>query len=446
MSSLKKAVHLWVCDTDGGVHVLCHVTSTSTENMRWREVEETSQYLQVVGGSEDIVCSVNDQELYIRDNVSYSMPLGKTWLPTGCHMTQVAVGSKYLVVILPEGGVLIGNVNPVRSKNFCPIKWEEISSHTPKKLAHITMTLDDVLFGVTSGGDVYGCYGIQELSRPLNWDFLSKPPIPARRGFLSSLFQSTPTVLFDHVTSNSEGVWCYSKRNDQLWLLTVRELAMTDKVSRQTSWTRFNFESSAPKLTAITCHPENSFTLYGISEDGKTLFEMQASDSSVTISELPFHGCGDISMATISCCQVTSREEEEQTTPSLYPKLPKKEKGLCCENGTCSFCLKRSPLTFTGTTFTNDLYTIDNYRQQLKTFRREERNISSQSEGTKRFREDTDFSYLSPCQQVTTLNRRRRHPFTHKLIRDIPVIVSSHSSHKEVGNVTIIIITSNSNC
>lgn len=464
----STSLHLWVSDTNGGIHVLCHVnteaTSSSSQDMKWREVEENSDYHQLVGGASDVILGVDcsDKELFVRDKVSYSEPLGKKWLPTGCHVTHTAVGKQYIgVIIHEERRALIGTISLVRGSHFCPIKWEEISGDIPRDLAYITMTTDDVLYGITVGGVVYGCYGIRELTRPLIWEFLSKPPVPARKGFLSSLFGTTPTTIFDHVTSNGKGVWCYSQRNSEIWLLNIYE---KPNKTHNTNWTRFNLPSSTPKLISITCNPmggTNETTLYGISEDGHGLYELIPIGNKIDIFELPFHGYGDITMTTVTCSLLMKKEEKEvKTIPSLYPKLPKlsPEKGLCCENGTCSFCLGRSSLTsvstettstwgttaMTGVTstslispgYTKDLYTVDNYRQQIKDFRRGQRSHSPSLEGAKKAKEGNDFEYLSSPRQATptTARKRRSHSITQRLVRDIPVVVTTSTSAERVRN------------
>ena len=402
-----SAVHLWICDDAGGVHVLCHVTSDPETQMKWRQVEETSPYGSVVGGANDSVCSVvkDDGELHVRDKINYSNPLGKAWLPTHCHVTKVAIGSKYLVAVLKEGGTLIGNIGRVRSSSYCPIKWEEISPPFPPKLTHVAMTTSDFLYGVTEGGEVHGCHGISDDTRPIKWKKLSKPPIVSMLGYISSLFRSSSQLLFDTVTTSADGLWCYSKRNDTLWLFQLPNTGF----STSCSWKSFSLRNLAPKLASISGHPNNLLTIYGITEDGQYLYEMtgKEAESVVSLSELPYHGHGDIVMTTVACSLLTGKEESS-IEPSLYPKLPKMRR----ENDD-------------EVIDTSDaLFTLDDYQEHSRSERKRRRNFDDELYETKRGKDDTDFSYLSSCQQTTPPRTKMyRHPFTHKLIRDIPVTI-----------------------
>ena len=403
-----SAVHLWICDDVGGIHVLCHVTSDPETQMKWRQVEEASPYGSVVGGANDSVCSVvkEDGELHVRDKIDYSNPLGKVWLPTHCHVTKVAIGNRYLVAVLKEGGTLIGNIGRVRSSSYCPIKWEEISPPFPSKLAHVTMTTSDFLYGVTEGGEVHGCHGISDDTRPINWEKLSKPPIVSMLGYISSLFRASSQLLFDNVTTSAEGLWCYSKRNDTLWLFQLPN----DRFSTN-SWKSFPLKSPAPKLVSISGHPNNLLTIYGITEDGQCLYEMNGKEAEpvLSLTELPYHGHGDIVMTTVACSLLCGKEEIN-SEPSLYPKLPK---------------MRREEVDDEVIDTTNTLFTLDNYQRQIRSERKRRRNFDDQSNETKRGKDDyTDLSYLSSCQQTTSPRTKMyRHPFTHKLIRDIPVTI-----------------------
>lgn len=413
-AATRSAVHLWICDQVGGVHVLCHVTSNPVVPMKWRQLEESSAYRCIVGGAN--ICSISeDGEMFVRDKIKYSDPLGKAWLPTRYHVNQLSIGNHYIVAVLQEGGALIGNISRVRSSSYCPIKWEEITPPTPPKLAHIAMTTSDFLYGVTEGGDTYGCHGIPEDTRPITWEMLTKPPILSRRGFLANLFKSSPRLLFDHVTCSAEGLWCYTKCNDTLWLLSNQQS------TNQIAWKSYTLPSHAPKLTSISGHPHNLLTLYGITECGKYLYEIQGKEAEPTleITELPYHGHGDIVMATISCCMLYDEEEEEEDE-SLYPKLPKRSKEEVMNH-----------------------YTIDNYQRQAINKERK-RTRSDYNNDTKRIKEDTDYDYMLPYQQTSLSSPAKtkmyRHPFTHKLIRDIPVtIVTKRRVRHRVPHTLIII-------
>ena len=442
----NSAVHIWICDTEGSVHVLCHVTDSI---MKWREVDGTISHIDC---THNVICGINqsDQDLCIRTGVSFESPLGKKWARSGCLVEKIAVGRSYVAAWLKDGGILIGEIGLIRNTDFCPLKWIEIDNATPTNLIHITMNCNDVLFGVTGNGDIYGCYGIQEKDHALKWEQLSKaPPLAKRRGFFRSLFQSEPSNLFDSVVSFADGIWCYKKESHELWLLIIQAIIFSNNVSRKASWTRHQFPDSTPKLTAISCHPSDQSILYGISDNGDTVYMIKLVGPVMQVSELPFHGCGDIVMATLSCSLV-HKKEDEPATPSLYPKLPKKEKGLCCENGTCSFCQYRTNLASRSTPHR---YSVDYYREQLKRHKEEGRKRYSLSNtetrystpvtesgeddfdiepvGKKRKRDDDDddLSYLSPCQQVTPpplkKRRHRRRPFTYPLIEDIPIVLTT---------------------
>lgn len=447
-----SAVHIWICDTEGSVHVLCHVTDNI---MKWREVDGTISQIHC---SQNVVCGISqsDQDLCIRTGVSFESPLGKKWARTGCLVEKIAVGRSYVAAWLKDGGILIGEIGLIRNTDFCPLKWFEIDDATPTNLKHISMNCNDVLFGVTANGDTYGCYGIQEKDHVLKWELLSKaPPLAKRRGFFRSLFQSEPSNLFDSVSCFSDGIWCYKKESHELWLLTIQGIIFSNKLSRKASWTRHQLPDSTPKLAAISCHSLDQSILYGISENGDNVYMIKLVGPVIQVSELPFHGCGDIVMVTLSCSLV-DKKEDESATPSLYPKLPKKEKGLCCENGTCSFCQYRSNLEARSTP---QYRNIDYYREQLKKYKKEGRKHYSLSSAETRYsipvtetgeddfdtepvsrkrrRDDNDeLSYLSPCHQVTPpplkKRRYRRRPFTYPLIEDIPIAVTIPSVVSQV--------------
>ena len=86
--------------------------------------------------------------------------------------------------------------------------------------------------------------------------------------------------------------------------------------------------------------------VFALSSDGGNVVRLGLSSAKVQWEELPFHGCGDITLSSLSVCHV--RKEWQRTSPapspSLYPKLPKlmrKERDVCCENGTCWFCQRQ---------------------------------------------------------------------------------------------------------
>lgn len=413
-------MHLWACDTNNEIHVLCHVTSTENFEMKWREVD--GELSQVSSGS-NIICGItSDKQLHVRTNVSYQDPLGKKWAETGFDdIKQLAVGGAYLAVWLPKGGVLIGSTNLIRNRDFCPIKWGEIADATPTDLVQITMCCDDILYGITKGGAVYGCYGIREEMKPLQWELIAKPPAIAKSGFLKSLFKRS-NALFHDISCNSKGVWCYSKDNQEVWHLIISG-------KNKTSWTKYKLPNSTCQLISIKCHPLYPI-IYGLSIDSTTIYQINVTGPLLlSVNELPFHGCGDIVIATISCSIVykSNDEEEEEGVRSLYPKLPK---DICCETGTCGFCLTRNTL--------NSTKTFDEPRTKYPVPIEESRGSVA---GRKRQREDTDYElvYLSPCHQATPPYKRRRHyskRFTQQLIKDIPITVAHPTNVLEVSNVS----------
>ena len=410
-STSSSSVHLWVCDTEKEVHVLCHVTSSEKQESKWREVDGSMS--EVIGGSNGTVCGISDNELMIRTNISYSDPLGKKWCNTSLNeFKQLVVGRDYIAVWLPNDKILLGNVHLVRNRDFCPIKWGEITDSTPPQLAKMTMSHNNTLYGVTKGGEVYGCYGINEPMKTLKWELITKPPPIVKRGFLSSLFKRS-NALFHDIGCNTHGIWCYSKDNHEIWQLVIHS-------KNKTSWSRYKLPSSTSQLISMTCNPSLP-VIYAISIDSITLYQIEVSGPVLmNVTELPFHGCGDIVIATISCCLVTN-DKEDTPPPALYPKLPK-ETDLCCENGTCTYCLTRNTLAHISLPMTE---------------------TSNKSiAGTKRHREsiDNEFEYLSPCHQATPPYKRKRYTrysLTHRLIKDIPVIVVPPTNVMEVSNVCI---------
>jgi hypothetical protein len=369
--------------------------------MKWREVDGEMDH--VISGTKGLVCGIDaaDRQLHVRVGVAWDTPLGKKWAVTGFKdIEQLAVGGDYLSIWQVESGVLIGNVNFIRSHDFCPIQWGEVADATPIDLFKITMSIDDVLYGVTKGGVVYGCYGIKNPDQNLHWEELSKPPPIARRGLIKSfLFKSQP--IFHDIGANTNGVWCYSQDKHEVWYLSIKELPSSSH-RHMCNWTRYSLPPSVPQLSTITCHPTN-LTIYGISIDETAIYRLDVEGLTIRGTELPFHGCGDITMTTLSCSLVRQGQVQEEATPSIYPKLPKLS--LETEN----------------TFYTNSYNTGSNIDVTFTS--------SLQRAGIKRRREDDEeFAYLSPCEQATpSIKRRRTHRrcynLTHRLIKDIPIIV-----------------------
>ena len=480
----EEATHIWVCDSDGGVHVLCHVTSSKEQRMKWREVDGMMK--EVHCGSEGLVCGVdNEGILNIRTDVTIDSPLGKKWKKTDCKVYKVTVGTKYIAIWNEENRILISHVGIVFSKDRRNLNWIEISDSLPKNLKHITLNYQDILYGITLSGEVYVCTGTQETKEDLKWQHVCKaPPLARRGGFLSSLLSGSQSV-FGCVVPSNEHIWCIRNDLQEIWQLLFTEVVFGDKSTHKTSWNRFKFDKNKLTFTLISANPMDNSVLYAITDVGDTVFNLNLQQQNIEISELPFHGCGDIVLTSLSSCHVTGKSHDNEkvpTTPSLYPKLPKldeHERGLCCENGDCSFCEKKS-LSSPINPLTPPIIAIDpnepdwdiQYKNELSSSIRQwkegkryslprigpfstpiqekgsvEKGVVSEERGRrfagrKRDREEECYSYLTSSVQVTPPAKRSAHKGDYDIITSsiINLFIAVLPRHELIDDIELMII------
>ena len=326
-----EAVHLWTSDSDGCVHVLFNAFCSGDDvSMKWREGD---------GSQTSVVCSnrfvggigLTDSCLALRTGVAYDSPMGKKWSLSSQSVKKLAIGSKYLAILTNDGRTLTCVVPGTIVRDVTELDFSEISS-PPKDIVHIIMDSKDVVYSITLFGEVQVCRGVGGENSPLKWEFFSKPPSLARRGgFLSSLFASKKPLFID-VAVFDEQMFFLRADPQEIWQLVVTEILFGSKTQYRSSWNCFKFKARSQKLSLIASNPMNNNELFGVSEDGNALLRLDLQGKSITISEMPFHGCGDITITSLSACHLT----QDSIVPKIYPKLPKLD--VCCENGECTFC------------------------------------------------------------------------------------------------------------
>lgn len=334
------AINIWLCDSDGGLHVLCHaISSDPSIKSKWREVD--GSMARVVCGPQGAVCGISktDHELYVRAGVGFNNPLGKNWSRTGHKSVDVAVGRKLLVSRIEKGDVFSAPLGVAGSADFSPLRWDGLSNDPPENLDHLVLDSSDTLYGVTGLGEVFVCPGLENRGCVAGWERLAKPPSAKLKiSLLSSLFRGSGTA-FCSVTAGANCLWCL--REKELWQLVLSRGVGGLGLRRRTNWVKFTIpkERSVSRISAGGSH------LFAITDDGCSLLRLKLCSPLVQWEELPFHGCGDITLSSLSVCclPVEQQNASSLSSPSLYPKLPKlsKEHDVCCENGTCTFCTRQ---------------------------------------------------------------------------------------------------------
>lgn len=186
------------------------------------------------------------------------------------------------------------------------------------------------------------CPGLEGRNTIAGWDRLAKPPSARLKiSLLSSLFRGSEAA-FCSVTAGVNCLWCL--RETELWQLVLSP-GPTSRLRQRINWVKFNVHKDRA-MSRISAGGEHVFA---VSSDGSNLVRLDLSSAKVQWEELPFHGCGDITLSSLSVCCLPGGEQRSlptpTTSPNLYPKLPKltvtKQRDICCENGTCSFCRRQ---------------------------------------------------------------------------------------------------------
>ena len=329
-AELDEAVHLWTADTDGCIHILCNARcSNDNVSMKWRE-GDGSQTTIVCNNKH--VCGIDMSNcLAARTGVAYDSPIGKKWSLSSQKIKKLAIGLKYLAVLTTDGRTLTCMIPDYIVRDVIELEFTEIQSFSTD-IVHIIMDTKDVLYCVSSFGEVHVCRDISKDGSPLHWEFFTKPPSIARRGgFLSSLFASNK-ILFIDVAVFDEQIFFLRAEPQEIWQLVVTEILFGDKTQYKSSWNCFKFKPHSPKLSLIATNPLSKQELFGVSENGNTILALDLQGKFITITEMPFHGCGDIVITSLSSCHL----KQDVPIPKIYPKLPKLQR--CCETGDCPLC------------------------------------------------------------------------------------------------------------
>ena len=345
MAAPIEAVHLWASDSDGEVHVLCHVRSSNKDvSMRWREGDGGQREVFCGKG---VVCGIDmkTDHLCLRRGLAFDSPIGKKWAISSQKVSKVAVGSKYVSVLTNNNQILAGRPKlHIIGDLVGEFLLTEVEGPLPKNLEHLIMDSNDVLYAVTSMGEVYVCRGMASEAETIKLEIVSKaPPLARRGGFLRSLFSSKKN-LFVSVTALNDQLFCLRKDPQEIWQLVITEVVFGDKTCNKTSWNSFKFGPNPPNISLITANPLHSAKeLFGVVEEDGSIVCLQLEGKTITVSELPFHGCGDIKITSLSASHLVQDLNEAPlmaSTPKLYPKLPKLHE--CCEKGDCNFCERKN--------------------------------------------------------------------------------------------------------
>ena len=324
----------------GGVHVLAHVTSQGTsKKMQWREVSgKMDRIVCGTSSSLPIVCGIKNNQMYLRTGISSSKPLGLKWALTRIEAVEVAIGTNYLVTKNCSNELLALKITKFSDKlsqscsEIALTGWEAIEKKS--FLSLLVMDSSDTLYGFCPKGDVYTCGNLNEDGRMISWGGKVKghPDIGYFRSLLSKFKSGN---MFQISTVGSGCIWCLQKSPLVLWQLVLPPASSHSGRDRwnQLNWEKFTF-SDEMDLFRLCGDPDSSNELFAISEEKDTVHRLTLSSSTVQFHELPFHGCGDILLSSLSLSTVF----DDPSTPSIYPKVPN---DICCENGDCSFCVSQ---------------------------------------------------------------------------------------------------------
>ena len=339
----NSSKHLWVCDSIGGVHVLAHVTSQgNTNKMLWREVSgKMDRIVCGTSGSTPIVCGIKNNQMYLRTGISSSKPLGLKWALARAEAVEVAIGTNYLVTKNSSNELLALRMAKFADKlsqscsEIVLTGWEAIEKKS--FLSLLVMDSTDTLYGFSPKGDVYTCGNLNEDNRMISWGngkVKGHPGSSFSLGSFVSWFSKSSTNMFQVSAVGSGCVWCLQKSPLVLWQLVLPPPSHSGSDRwKWLNWEKFTF-SDGMALSRLCGDPDSNNELFAISEENDTVYRLTLSSSTVQIHDLPFHGCGDITLSSLSLSTVG-----DPSTPSIYPKVPI---DICCENGDCSFCQSQS--------------------------------------------------------------------------------------------------------
>ena len=351
-STSSSSKHLWVCDTMGGVHVLTYVTTEGTKRPMWREVSGAMDRVMCgTSGSPSIICGIRNNQLFLRSGVSPSKPIGESWAKTRVEAVEVAIGSRYLVTRNTRNEIHALKINKFAtslrkpSTEIALAGWEDIEKKS--FLSLLIMDSADNLYGFSTKGDVYTCGRLIDQDHIPSWGGKVKgSPSNLSVGSLinsvSSLFSRTSSNAFSMSAVGDGCLWCVQTSPPSLWQLVLPPSSQSGSDRwKWSNWVKFTFSDN--EMPAQVCgNPQSNSELFAISKARDTVTRLFLSSSTVEFQELPFHGCGDINLSSLSLSIV-----EESTTPSIYPEVPS---DICCENGECSFCQKMSDESLQETT------------------------------------------------------------------------------------------------
>ena len=334
---MMPSSHCWICDEYGAVYFLknisihCtnHISKPSIELFEWIKVG--SDFSSIYAGYSGLVCAIKDSALHVRKGVTCENPMGTDWVVSMCDAIMVTLGTSCIVRKSSKGALYFAVIDDNFDSQVLDWKFIPPCQEDRELCCNFVVDSNDRLFGITTTGEVLCC---KLLTNNLNWIFVTGPPPPnlflgkTRRiiGLLSQIWRSEDNNKQDWVCMVSSGIdsiWCLRKGGNEVWQLVIGQLNDLIKAN----WVKLELPLCG-KESVVTLSACKTFKdgLYCIVRDN-------GEDYKLVYCSL--NGCG-----RVECLLPVKNSFRSLTISSTSEMVSNtKEKGICCEDSSCSWCM-----------------------------------------------------------------------------------------------------------
>ena len=297
-----------------------HHAPENSSKPQWLKVDDG--FIGIYAGFSGVVCGIKNSALHFRRGITHTNPMGTEWLDYMCDVTKVMIGTRCIVRESSKRTLHSATINIYSPAEL--LDWKFVPHPDNTSSLCCTVADNDRLYTVVGPGEIF-CYEL--LTGDPQWKLVMGPPpvMASSSGLLTELWRSIWNVSreqerFSIISAGMHSIWCLKDDRNDIWQLVVSQLNAEIKLNWMKSTVALN--------------------------DQEKIISFSSSRSNINVVHLI---CKEKECYKLVSCSINANKRVESSLPVNHPctsiaissteNSVVKEEHVCCEDGTCFFCV-----------------------------------------------------------------------------------------------------------